>query len=145
MENEGGGQSGTMPTSSSTVAGATSSTTTESGGSETENVKKNDEKETELSSSTSGHRQRRHSRGPVGSPGFVTGVGAVFSDEEAQEMEGQKGKKRYTKRQWTCLVLFGTIDLLSAMMISLQAPFYPAEVKNQQNIIIIFIFGMHGK
>lgn len=124
MENEGGGQSGNIE--SSTVAGDTSITTTTSG-IETENEKKSEEKERKLSSSE--HQQRRHSRGPVGKPGFVTGVGAVFSDEEAAQIEGQYGKKRYTQRQWTCLILFGTIDLLSAMMISLQAPFYPAEVR----------------
>lgn len=35
---------------------------------------------------------------------------------------------RFTARQWTCLVVFGLADLASAMVVSIQAPFYPAEV-----------------
>lgn len=38
--------------------------------------------------------------------------------------------KRFTKRQWICLTFFGLTNLLSSMMVSLQAPFYPAEVIN---------------
>lgn len=101
--------------------------------------------------------QRKHSRsgsvspgyayalhGPVGKPGYIGGVG--FSDEEAEasisgdtERKGmlrresaiaamETAVKGFSKRQWILLVIFGLIDLFSAITISLQAPFYPAEV-----------------
>lgn len=34
----------------------------------------------------------------------------------------------FTGRQWSCLILFGLADFFSAMVTSLQAPFYPPEV-----------------
>ncbi|OXA37015.1 MFS-type transporter SLC18B1 isoform X2 [Folsomia candida] len=38
---------------------------------------------------------------------------------------------RFTARQWTCLVVFGLADLASAMVVSIQAPFYPAEAEKK--------------
>jgi hypothetical protein len=44
--------------------------------------------------------------------------------------EIKEAVKGFTARQWTTLIIFGLADLFSAMIIALQAPFYPPEVIN---------------
>lgn len=48
-----------------------------------------------------------------------------------------KVAKGFSRRQWICLIVFGLADMLSAMIISLQAPFYP--LGQFQSLISIFL------
>lgn len=77
--------------------------------------------------------------GPVGKPGYIGGVGGFDEQDESSDGEGRMRRqsaiaametavKGFTKRQWILLIMFGLTDFLSAITISLQAPFYPAEV-----------------
>lgn len=44
-----------------------------------------------------------------------------------------------TKRQWVTFAVFGFVEIFSAMVISLQAPFYPLEVVNYVDTRMIYL------
>ncbi|CAL8093259.1 unnamed protein product [Orchesella dallaii] len=79
-------------------------------------------------------------RAPVGKPGYIGGVGILSGEGEANQGAARRvsaiaavetAVKGFSKRQWVLLIMFGLVDLLSAVCIALQAPFYPAEAERK--------------
>lgn len=88
------------------------------------------------SASVSPYAHALHS--PVGIAGYIGGVG--FSEEDIDSGGSTRLSRResalatmetavrgFNNRQWILLFIFGMIDLLASITISLQAPFFPKE------------------
>ena len=81
-------------------------------------------------------------------PGIGVPPLTTFPDDETwihsregseDEDDGNKASKKFSRRQWITLIIFGFADLFSAIAISLQGPFYPQEVIDIKLVTIINI------